>query len=178
MKNSEAALIGQAAALVVLSSFREQINDVVRHELPLVVKAGTGDGTEFNNTPAPLRREIFNQTEYKASSNYSQVLLASARWRKGRGSRLGSVWMFKPGTQERLLVEQYEQECSVMRMDKAAEKAEFDSINRMTKPGSSIWGQFDPMKGVIEDVTAKLETKGWKVETQKLKHQLALVDAR
>jgi len=122
-------------------------------------------------------RCYFDVEKYSPSSNYTQVLMASAKWRAGKGARLGSAWMFKPDKRQKLLIEQYGQECSVLRMDLDQMPAKFDTTNKMTEPGLSIWTDFVSVNGTIEDVVAMQKNKGWILVQPERKHQLELVDA-
>ena len=161
----------QFAAMHVLGSVREQIADVVRHELPAVV------APKHKEVALPkYPRRYFDVEEYSTTSNYTKMLMASAKWRAGKGSQLGSAWMFKPDTRQKLLIEQYGQECSVLRMDLAQMSAKFDTINKMTEPGLSIWTDFVSVNGTIEDVVAMQKSKGWVLVQPERKHQLELVD--
>lgn len=90
----------------------------------------------------------------------------SQMWRLRKGPRLGAEWLVKEGTKDKLLVEQYRQECSVLY--KAGEA-------RHPRPEvNQVWTGFAVMVGDIPSVIAKLAKNGWKLDVQP-KHQLALL---
>jgi len=170
---SQVQQVAKIAALQVLGSVRDQITDVVRYEIPTVVDSGQKE----KEVPPKYSRRYFDIPLFQTSSNYTKVLMASAMWRAKKGKQLASAWMFKPDTKQKILIEQYGQECSVLRMDMDQKQAVFDPCNQMTEPGLSIWTDFAAVKGVIEDVLAMQAAKGWVVVRPERKHQLTLLDA-
>lgn len=177
MNQKEVMQLAKIASLQTMASMREQISDVIRYELPKVVPHI--DIIESTSSTRSTRRSFGRgrmEPPSPPASNYTKVIMASAEWRHGRGDVLGSVWMHKSSTQEKLLVEQYEQECSVLKMDRNQKKAKFDSANQLIEPGMSVWTQFAAVKGVLEDVVANLRSKGWEVLQPEKKSQLTLID--
>jgi len=150
-----------------------EVGDIVRAELPGLVKPVI--------EPAVVARRyaVYTEAPRKPFSNYTQILLAVASWKRGRGECLGSIWLHKPeNNKEFCFIEQYGTECVLSSMDKSQPSADLElHTSRILKPGKSIWTDWTAIKGVIEYVVAKQKAKGWVVYQPEPKQQLSLVDA-
>lgn len=178
MKNNNLTLnqVKQVASIVAAQTFgelRQEVGEVVRQELPLILKS-KADST---NVHSPKYGRLYVDPPFKPSCNFTVVAFEAAKWSAVRGERLGSATLFKLSTREKLLVNQYGSECSVMLLDLSQAKTEFDKTGRPVKLGTSPLTKFHAFKGVLEDVVAMLKDKGWQLVTPVPKHQLELVNA-
>lgn len=171
----------QAAAMVAANSavakVMHLIPDLVQHEVQKVPAIAIAEKTmeAASNYRAPRYTPVYTQPPQKPASNYTDVLMKSIEWRKGRGTRLGIIWLEKPGTEETLQVEQFGNDCSVLRRDEAQPGAIWHG-GKLIKAGMSCWTQFDPIEGQIETVVSKLLSRGWAIKKPTTKViQLSLV---
>lgn len=174
MNEKEIAFAARSAALQTAHSIMSEVRGLVEYEVhKFAPQPSPSHPTAWANR---LDRVPSLNKLAQPASNYSQIINASCAWRKGLGPRLADVWMFKHSSKEKLFVEQFGQECSVMKFDALHKKAVFNS-GVMKEAGTSPWVEFAPMKGGIEEVVAKLKSKGWAVYIPENKHQLNLLDA-
>lgn len=155
----------------VTNAVMELIPDLVQHRLDVVQKQ--------EEAPPPVRwpsRPMFGRTSiYSPQSNYTEVFMASVRWRSKKGERLGYAKLIKPGTTKTLFVEQYGLECSMLERDDSVPKAIWES-GACVKPGMSPWTRFESVQRTLSDVIQRLIEKDWKVVNNEVSKpvQLAL----
>lgn len=176
LNHQQVTAIAETIAQNAIAHAVGEVGDIVRAELPGLVNSQIAQSKEL----PPLNPRRYVRTEaWSASSNYTEVLWAIAKWKINRGESLGSVWLHKPDTVgEFCLVEQYGLECVLSLMDKNQPKAVLaHNSSKIVKPGRSIWTSWAAMAGVIEDVVARQKAKGWVIYQPSPKQQLSLVDA-
>lgn len=163
------------AVVLSMSASRQDLAEIARFELPALMRP------IIEKDVVHVRRHaVYTEPPRARVSNYAQVLMEAGKWKLDKGICLASVWMCMPGKpQEFLFIEQFGQECAVMRMDKGQPKAVLDSKQyfKIIVPGKSIWTDFIPAQGLIDDVVARQKAKGWEIYQSAPKRQLELVDA-
>lgn len=121
--------------------------------------------------PWPNRNQRYIGYEYKDLSRMVlNPIQQSSFWRVGKGARLGASWMTRPDSQNKLFIEQYGSECSVLRKLGVPQKLE---------NGQNLaFDRFQFADGTISEVMAKFEGQGWKqaVPPLKTQPQLALLE--
>lgn len=173
IKPSEVRMIAKLAAIDVANQVREQITDVVRYEAKKVLPVVEPEVIQ----KAPRYSACYIEPPAKPVSNYAETLMKSVIWRAKRGERLAMIWLEKFGTQETLLVEQFGDECSVLRKDESQPRSHIGAGGKLEIAGKSFWTQFDPLVGHIDQVVAKLLAKGWVVkQPTRTAVQLSLVE--
>ena len=173
---SELRAVAKLAAIHAIRGVREQITDLVQYETMKVLPEINPENIQ-PKVDSPRFERAYVEPPAKPVSNYAQTLIRSIQWRSGKGERLAIARLKKPGTSEELLVEQFGDECSVLRKDESQPRATLHTNGTVKIVGKSIWTQFDSVKGRIDQVVAKLLLKGWVV--QQPTHnavQLLLVD--
>jgi hypothetical protein len=164
--------LANAAANTAYAMAHADIALIVRDQLPALVKP-------LVEEVHVRRHAVYTEPPRAPVSNYAQVLMSVAKWKKDKGECLGSVWMCKiDNPKEFLLIEQYGQECGVLRMDKGQPKAVLDprQYHKVVVPGKSIWTNFATVKGLLDEVIANRKAKGWNVFQTSPRDQLNFVD--
>lgn len=176
MKPSEVRMVANLAAMQAVSRVTDQITDLVQYETMKVLPAVKPEKLQAVN-PSRYQR-CYIEPPSKPASNYASVMMRFAEWVRGRGDLLDQVYLQKPATREILQVQQYGNDCAVMRRDDAQPGLKKDDLGKVIDPGKSVWVQFDPLPGQIDQVVARLLAKGWVVkQSNQPKVQLTLVES-
>ncbi len=174
MKQEEARMVATLAANHVLNQVREQFQDMVHYETMKVLPVISPEKLQ----PKPIRtseQRCYVAPPSKPKSNFGQILMQCAAWQHGK-SLLDETYLEKAGTRETLLVQQYDEECSVLRRDESQPSTHLDAADRAEKLGKSVWVQFETFALHIDQLVPKLLAKGWTIKPRLVKAQLTLLD--
>lgn len=109
--------------------------------------------------------ETLPRPAHDKETGYGQALSLHAKWMEGRGDRVAYVWMFKPDSKLRLLIQQYGTEspiCSILQLDRSQPKSKaLPFTGDIEKMGKSPWVKFHATDGAIENVRDILVDRGW-----------------
>lgn len=155
------------AAIIAKVAASKAVHAVLQ-EVPHLIQASMAEVSREKKPPPPVnprrsRSEPLPIIEVKDYPPISQ----STHWRRKRGPRMAFVWLDKEASSEKLFVEQYGDQCSVLRKVSAANALH-------PRPGvNQCFVQFEVMEGGIGVVIGKLSTKGWKqIPTPKVQLEL------
>jgi hypothetical protein len=120
----------------------------------------------------PMVKQVYNKFRVMLNTTMEQAVNAlytkgwklnlsaiaqSAAWRKGKGKRQALSWMMKEGREDRILIEQYGYDCSIL------EKRDLNTApNPGAKPGYSVFSVMEMT--TVDEAIITLKNKGWSVK--------------
>lgn len=146
------------ASLVAMSAVRQQLADIVRDELPVLADVATKKTTYPRTQP---RGYVETPSCPKPAGNYTEAMMASVRWRSGKGECISSGWMAHPDG-KKALIEQYGDQCSILVRDPAHRPAKWSGW-KLIEAGTSPWIGFHVLDGSKTAVQERMSKKGWGV---------------
>lgn len=148
-KNIDAATVATVAASIAIKRVLDEAPDLIQHAVDVVNRNKTHNPEPWNRDGRIQIGFLPRKLLHDSGLPFTQSIL----WRAKKGNRLGEAWLVKPGSENKLFVEQYMQQCSVL-LKTAKAKHPTPDVNQ-------VWNWFGVMDGEINQVISKLGMKGW-----------------
>lgn len=168
-------MVATLAAAHAVNKVTEKIDDVINFHMSKVLPVIEPKKIELcakrDYLELPLAMSL------KPKSNFSEIMMKCAKWIQGR-DLLEQAFLEKAGTRETLQVQQYGDECAVLRRDESTPATTFDASGRPVVLGKSVWVQFETFSAHLDQILPKLMAKGWTIKPPQMNAQLTLNDCQ
>lgn len=167
MEKREIAFVAKSAALQVISSMRDTVEGLVANRLEGMVTNALAVREPVAEANQRRWQRVYCEKPAPPANNFTQFIMERAKWQAGKGIQVAIVWLFKPDSPLKLMVEQYGEEspeCAILQMDRSQPKSKLGAGGNVVCLGKSPWVDFKVTKGNIGHVVEILKEKGWFVQ--------------